>query len=178
MVINRGQPKNSHLKAWSVAEMRLFHRKSSKDTGHGNTDGNGDLDTRASQSSSIRSPSITQPPNGSAFTSPSVSDITLPAPPDPKLDPAAYLRSIYAVRERTRLILNQAKRNRLIHFDVDLSKFRETAAYVVSIINVRCNDHVFRVLLTMASREIISQIIMRSLLTVGGNISKWAGDPG
>jgi hypothetical protein len=84
----------------------------------------------------MRSPSTTKPPNGSAFASPSLHDITLPGPPDPKLDPAAYLRSIYAVRERTRYVLSQAKRNKLSHFDVDLSKFRDTAAYVVSIINV------------------------------------------
>jgi hypothetical protein len=84
----------------------------------------------------MRVPSTTKPPNGTAFTSPPLHDITLPGPPDPKLDPAAYLRSIYAVRERTRYVLSQAKRNKLSHFDVDLSKFRDTAAYVVSIINV------------------------------------------
>ena len=162
--------------------MRLFHRKSSKENGSGQTHGNGDLDPRASHSSSTRSPSITQPLNGSAFTSPSLSDITLPAPPDPKLDPAAYLRSIYAVREQTRLVLNQAKRNRLIHFDVDISKFRDTAAYVVSIINVSSISSQLALLLRVAEymdpRETTSRTITRFLLTVGGNISKRAGDPG
>lgn len=160
--------------------MRLFHRKSSKDSSQGLKDGNGDADSRMSHSSSTRSPSMTQPANGSAFNSPSTSDITLPAPPDPKLDPAAYLRSIYAVRERTRYVLSQAKRNRLIHFDVDLSKFRDTAAYVVSIINVRTAPEREPVdgLLTVEPREITSQTITKSLPTVDGNISKWVGDPG
>ena len=63
-------------------------------------------------------------------------DITLPSPPDPTLDPAAYLRSIYAVRARSKIIFEQARRNKLAHFDVDVSKFRETADYVVSIIKV------------------------------------------
>ena len=75
--------------------------------------------------------------NGSAaFTSPSLANVSLPAPPDPALDPAAYLRSINAVRERSKLIHQKAQKNQLAHFDVDLSKFGETAAYVVSIIKV------------------------------------------
>jgi hypothetical protein len=58
----------------------------------------------------------------------------MPRPPDPNVDPAAYLRSIYAVRERTKLVSEKAKRNQLKHFDVDMTKFGETAAYMVSII--------------------------------------------
>lgn len=61
----------------------------------------------------------------------------MPPAPDPALDPAAYLRSIYAVRERTQLVYEKAKANQLRHFNVDMSKFPETAAYVVSIIKVR-----------------------------------------
>jgi len=64
-------------------------------------------------------------------------DITLPSPPEPTLDPAAYLRSIYAVRARSKLIFGHARRNRLAHFDVDFDRFKETAKYVVSIIKVR-----------------------------------------
>lgn len=60
--------------------------------------------------------------------------IALPEAPDPAKDPAAYLRSIYAVRERTKLVLEKAKRNELKHFDVDLDKFQDTAGYVVAII--------------------------------------------
>ncbi|KAJ9639891.1 hypothetical protein H2199_006124 [Coniosporium tulheliwenetii] len=61
-------------------------------------------------------------------------DIPLPKAPDPALDPAGYLRSIYSVRERSRLVLEKAKKNQLKHFTVDMSKFQDTAAYVVSII--------------------------------------------
>ncbi|EME43293.1 hypothetical protein DOTSEDRAFT_89200 [Dothistroma septosporum NZE10] len=60
--------------------------------------------------------------------------IPLPKAPDPNLDPAGYLRSIYAVRERSKLVLDKAKRNQLRHFNVDMSKFPDTAQYVVSII--------------------------------------------
>ncbi|RMZ77262.1 hypothetical protein DV738_g4539, partial [Chaetothyriales sp. CBS 135597] len=61
-------------------------------------------------------------------------DIQLPRPPNPDKEPAGYLRSIQSVRERTRLVLDRAKANELQHFDVDLAKFDDTAAYVVSII--------------------------------------------
>lgn len=63
-------------------------------------------------------------------------DIAIPDPPDPTSNPAGYLRSIHAVRERTKLVLEEAKINALNHFDVDLSKFKDTADYVVSIIKV------------------------------------------
>ncbi|EMC94263.1 hypothetical protein BAUCODRAFT_124976 [Baudoinia panamericana UAMH 10762] len=64
----------------------------------------------------------------------SLPTVPLPKAPDPNLDPAGYLRSIYAVRERTKLVLEKAKRNQLRHFTVDMSKFADTAGYVVSII--------------------------------------------
>ena len=60
--------------------------------------------------------------------------ISLPEAPNPAKEPAAYLRSIYAVRERTKLILEKAKKNELNHFEVDLEKFQDTADYVVAII--------------------------------------------
>lgn len=66
----------------------------------------------------------------------STANIALPPPPDPAQDPAAYLRSIHAVRERSRIVHEKAKCNNLAHFDVDPTKFRETAAYIVSIIKV------------------------------------------
>ena len=52
------------------------------------------------------------------------------------LDPAGYLRSIYAVRERSKLVLEKAKKNQLKHFTVDMSKFGDVASFVVSIIKV------------------------------------------
>ena len=61
----------------------------------------------------------------------------LPKAPDPTLDPAGYLRSIYAVRERSKLVLEKAKKNQLKHFTVDMSKFHDVASFVVSIIKVR-----------------------------------------
>ncbi len=78
-----------------------------------------------------------KPTNGfSQLASHSTTNVTLPPPPDPNVEPAAYLKSVYAVRERSKLVHDKAKRNQLNHFDVDLSKFSETAAYVVSITKV------------------------------------------
>lgn len=67
----------------------------------------------------------------------SIPDIDIPEAPDPDAQPAHYLRSIYAVRQRSKIVLDKAKANQLNHFDVDLSKFEDTAAYVTSIIKVR-----------------------------------------
>lgn len=71
----------------------------------------------------------------------SVPDISLPKAPDPALDPAAYLQSIYAVRERSRRIYEKARHNQLRHFTVDMSKFGELGKYVVSIIKVCSVSH-------------------------------------
>jgi hypothetical protein len=65
-----------------------------------------------------------------------LTESSTPAAPDPDLDPAGYLRSIHAVRERSKLVLEKAKTGELHHFDVDPNKFSETAQYVVSIIKV------------------------------------------
>ncbi|KAK4696450.1 hypothetical protein P7C71_g1464, partial [Lecanoromycetidae sp. Uapishka_2] len=73
--------------------MGLFNRKSAKI----NTDGTPMAsDSSNSNSGALRSPPISRTPNGDSIISPSALDISLPAPPDPSLDPAAYLRSIYA----------------------------------------------------------------------------------
>lgn len=74
--------------------------------------------------------------NGS--TEPTIPEVSIPKAPDPNQDPVAYLKSIHAVRERSRLVLEKAKRNQLRHFEVDMNKFADTASYVVSIIKV-CN---------------------------------------
>lgn len=73
---------------------------------------------------------------GSPSQNSSLPDVPLPRAPDPNVDPAGYLRSIYAVRERSRLVLDKGKRNQLRHFNVDMSKFPDTAHYIVSIIKV------------------------------------------
>ena len=112
--------------------MGLFKNKTSKSV-------NSDVAAKSNRTSnsSLKSPGLNKAANGSSFTSlPSLPDTTLPAPPDPTLDPAAYLRSINSVRDRTKLVYQRAKRNQLAHFDVDSSKFRDTADYVVSIIKV------------------------------------------
>jgi hypothetical protein len=65
----------------------------------------------------------------------------LPRPPDPQLDPAGYLRSLGAVRERSRILMEKAVRNELKHFDVDLSKFPHVVKFVSQLIKVRCSSH-------------------------------------
>ncbi|KAL9001698.1 MAG: hypothetical protein Q9188_005332 [Gyalolechia gomerana] len=98
-------------------------------------------DTDSVTSKASRTTSNLQPPppnktmNGSlpAIQPPPI-NISFPPPPDPTVDPTAYLRSIHSVRERSKLVHAKAKKDQLSHFDVDLSKFGETAAYVVSII--------------------------------------------
>lgn len=68
--------------------------------------------------------------------SPNIPKIDLPRPPDPDLDPAGYLRSLGAVRERCRVITTKAVKNELRHFDVDTSKLPEVVSFVASIIKV------------------------------------------
>ena len=63
--------------------------------------------------------------------------VDLPKPPDPHLDPAAYLRSLGAVRERSKIVTEKALRNKLSHFDVDISKFPDVVSFVCGIIKVR-----------------------------------------
>lgn len=106
--------------------MRLFTRKSSN--GKVPTYGT-ETDNSSTQSSMKRSSSYSPANAGSSGTS-------LPKPPDPNVDPAGYLRSIYAVRERSRVIMALAEKNELRHFDVDMSKFADTSRFVVSIIKV------------------------------------------
>lgn len=109
--------------------MRLFRNKNkpaAEPTGsHPNT-----------SNGSLKSP-VPSTHNGSKPPTVSFPDVPLPKAPDPALDPAGYLRSIYAVRERSTLVLEKAKKNQLRHFTVDMSKFQDTAGYVVSIIKVR-----------------------------------------
>ncbi|KAI5461673.1 hypothetical protein BGZ63DRAFT_509102 [Mariannaea sp. PMI_226] len=66
--------------------------------------------------------------------------IDLPRPPDPQLDPAGYLRSLGAVRERCQIVTDKAMRNDLKHFDVDMNKFPDVVSFVSGIIKV-CRDY-------------------------------------
>ena len=60
----------------------------------------------------------------------------MPKAPDPAVDPAGYLKDIRAVRDRSNVVFERAKRNQLNHFDVDMCKFEDTTRFVVSIIKV------------------------------------------
>jgi len=96
----------------------------------------------ASTSTSLTTPSIMSPLSGKfpRNSHASLADhFPLPKPPDPDVNPAAYLKSIYAVRERSAKVFDAAQRGRARHFAVDMSKFEETAGYVVSIIKVSDN---------------------------------------
>jgi hypothetical protein len=116
--------------------MGLFKRKDSKLSNHSqefNDKGSYSSGSFQESNASLKSPRVAM--NG--FPSPApIPEIPIPGPPDPAIDPAAYLRSIHSVRERSRYVHERAKRNQLKHFDVDLSKFSDTAQYVVSIIKV------------------------------------------
>ncbi|KAL8799259.1 MAG: hypothetical protein Q9182_006026 [Xanthomendoza sp. 2 TL-2023] len=110
--------------------MGLFNRKSK-----GSVDAESVTSKVSRTTSNLQSPPPTKAMNGiSSFSSPLAINIPLPPPPDPSVDPAAYLRTVHAVRARSRIIHQRAKKNQLSHFDVDPSKFGETAAYLVSII--------------------------------------------
>ncbi|KAL6722319.1 hypothetical protein ACLMJK_001426 [Lecanora helva] len=109
--------------------MGLFNRKSTRINTTGQVNGT----HGPSNGHPLKSPSSIKSQGDPLFSS-SALDVSLPPPPDPARDPAAYLRSIHAVRARCALVYQRAKRNQLNHFDVDSSKFHDTAAYVVSII--------------------------------------------
>lgn len=54
--------------------------------------------------------------------------------PDPQLDPAGYLRSLAAVRERCKIVTAKACKNELLHFNVDMQKFPDVVSFVANII--------------------------------------------
>lgn len=87
-----------------------------------------------SSTSSLKSP--TTPGYGNMPVPPMIPKVELPRAPDPSIDPAGYLRSINSVRERSAVVLERAKGNRLEHFTVDMNQFSETTSFVVSIIKV------------------------------------------
>ena len=63
----------------------------------------------------------------------------MPRAPDPQLDPVGYLRSLGAVRERSKIVTDKALRNELLHFDVDMTKFSDVVTFVARIIKV-CDE--------------------------------------
>ncbi len=118
----------------------IFKKKDSKATRHDSRSHKELLNPAVAferiQDYSHKSPRLVSDKFASAALGNNMPDIPVPEPPDPRSKPAAYLRSIHAVRQRTRLVLDEAKSNALYHFDVDMSKFKDTADYVVAIIKV------------------------------------------
>ncbi|KAI9838441.1 MAG: hypothetical protein M1838_004607 [Thelocarpon superellum] len=118
--------------------MKLFSRRPTRPTINSDAASFESDSTRKSSISGLKSPVKERLSNGSGppmspFIVPSL-NLPVTKAPNPALDPAGYLRSIHAVRERCQLVLNRAYTGQLAHFDVDLSKFGETAMYVISII--------------------------------------------
>ncbi|KAE8447824.1 hypothetical protein EG329_010053 [Mollisiaceae sp. DMI_Dod_QoI] len=116
--------------------MGLFSRKNkaSSTTSGGsrkNSSSLAELGSMSSQSS-LKSPAT--PGFSKMSIPPTIPKVALPKTPDPHVDPAGYLRSIGAVRERCAIVLEKAKRNQLNHFYVDMDKFEDTSRFVVSII--------------------------------------------
>lgn len=62
--------------------------------------------------------------------------LDLPRPPDPALDPAGYLRSLGAIRDRAKVLMEKAEDNELVHFDVDMNKFPNVVTFVSGLIKV------------------------------------------
>ncbi|KAF8468157.1 hypothetical protein BDZ91DRAFT_811542 [Kalaharituber pfeilii] len=122
--------------------MGLFSKKSGSRANSVNSDSKSNRKgSTTSVSSSLRSPASTTkmslPGSGWATLPPmpvSTSPIELPRAPDPRQDPSGYLRSIYAVRETSRHVLEAALKDKLTNFQVDMSKFPDVVNYVVSII--------------------------------------------
>ncbi|KAK8854985.1 Uracil catabolism protein 4 [Apiospora arundinis] len=113
---------------------------------HSTTSFNSDLDTLKSPTSphhTIQSSRMGNRSSGGSSMPPTpltpfspmmIPRVDLPKPPDPNLDPAAYLRSLGAVRERSRIITDKAMRNKLHHFDVDMNRFPDVVRFVCGII--------------------------------------------
>jgi len=122
-----------------VATMGIFTRKdktAASVTSGKNSSLAETLSIGQSSTSSLKSP--TTPGYPKTMPLPTIPKIELPKAPDPSVDPAGYLRSIGAVRERCALVMKKAHRNELKHFEVDMGKFADTTSFVVSIIKVCC----------------------------------------
>ncbi|RPA87331.1 DUF1688-domain-containing protein [Ascobolus immersus RN42] len=114
--------------------MGLFKKKASK-ASIGSEAKSFRKGSTTSVGSSIKSPtSLTSKYNGSYAAMPTIISTQLPPPPDPALDPAAYLRSIYAVRERNKFVIEAALQNKLTNFNVDIDKLQDVVDYVAMII--------------------------------------------
>lgn len=114
--------------------MGLFSKKPSSSRAN-SVSSDGVKSGRKGSQTSITSSSQPRTSYGTTASSlPSIPQIDLPPAPDPAIDPSGYLRSIYAVRERSKFVLQAALKNQLTNFIVDMDKFSDVAEYVVSII--------------------------------------------
>ncbi|TGZ82663.1 DUF1688-domain-containing protein [Ascodesmis nigricans] len=119
--------------------MGLFKGKSSSRNSSVSSEGTSTLSKigrKGSQTSVLSTPTHLSPMPGSNPSLPTIhsESFDLPPAPDPQNDASGYLRSIYAVRDRSRFVLEAALKDRLTNFSVDMSKFSVVAEYVVSII--------------------------------------------
>lgn len=163
--------------------MGLFSRKEKTSPSNGSSSRTNstqltEVQSFRSSQSSLKSPST---PGFSRMSIPTIPKIALPKAPDPNVDPAGYLRSIGAVRERCGIVLEKAKKNDLNHFEVDMGRFKDTTKFVVSVIKVcihlstaHCTgakDPVPNVCCDCSA--ILHPITTPFPLTVDGNISTW-----
>lgn len=152
--------------------MGLFSRKNKPAPKDGSVKtGGSSLLEKGSISSAYSIQTPTTPSFSKKMSTPSLLTIPLPKAPDPNVDPAGYLRSIGAVRERSKVVLEKARENRLNHFDVDMDKFEDTTKFVVSIIKVILSPHNWDLTYLCVCREILPQTIHRFLLMADGNTS-------
>ena len=105
---------------------------------------------------------------------PKLPKVDLPRPPDPQLDPAGYLRSIGAVRDRSRVITAKAMRNDLKHFDVDLEKMPDVVSFVSQLIKVRFYTiHTFQLLGISLKPERLAAATGDLLNSTNGSLPRW-----
>jgi len=156
--------------------MGLFKRKTTKPEGDKVTN-NYSKPPTLNGNGHLKTPNRTTTTTAAVMDSiPAIPDVPLPKAPDPTAHPAAYLRSIYAVRQRSKLVFEKAKKNQLKHFTIDMTKFPDTAAYVVSIIKVlRKRNRKEQARLTIRSGT-LRQTSPQSLHTVDGSTSMSAED--
>jgi len=105
--------------------------------------------------------------------------LDMPRGPDPQLDPVGYLRSLPAVRERSKIVTDKALKNELHHFDVDMGKFSDVVTFVSNIIKARKKTdfqpclvpHAAMTNRRPAHREIMTPLLQASRPTAGTSIS-------
>ncbi|KAG6198193.1 hypothetical protein E4U22_008741 [Claviceps purpurea] len=117
--------------------MRLFHRRDKTPKGNRTiTTSHSTASLNSTYKKGIGSGVLA----GSLYTSQSsmspakLPKVDLSRSPDPELDPVGYLRSLGAVRERSRIIFERTTENQLNHFDVDLSKLPDVVNFVAGLI--------------------------------------------